>query len=290
MDNTCVVIVAEMSGLPPILGLSEVGEHRYAVTHPDEPPEGRDVVFSGLLMGQMLMASDRESAGTKEVRSIHAIFARAGVYTKPLELSVDSMQAGRTWGSDTITATQDGKLLSRALVLLNTIDDDLIRHGPECPADVPAAEELAPAVGQVFPAVDWRPVPKEMTVGGVPVTMGWHRLPLALPSTAAHQAVLTWATCGNVIAAAMSPHTDKVDVRDAHRSLSTGVIAHTVHFVDSFDTTDWLLIVSAGTSAGRGRVYGEGSVFTRDGTLVATFQQDSMVKAAGNALNPARSL
>lgn len=36
-----------------------------------------------------------------------------------------------------------------------------------------------------------------------------------------------------------------------------------------------------GTFAGKGRIHGRGAVFTEDGTLVATFSQDSMVKAGG---------
>src|ERR1700728_1848557 len=122
-----------MSDLPELLVLTEVGEHRYHVFQPAESAEGRDVVFSGQLLGQIIMASDRACEGTKDVRSIHAVFARAGSYTKPIELDVDSMHAGRTWASDTVTATQDGRLLCRAIVLLNTVDQDLMRHDPVVP-------------------------------------------------------------------------------------------------------------------------------------------------------------
>lgn len=279
-----------MTQQPDILRLTEMGERRYSVFQPSEAAEGRDVVFSGQLLAQMIMASDAAAASAKDVRSVHAIFARAGTYTKPIELQVESMQSGRTWGSDTVTATQDGRLLSRALVLLNTVDADLMRHGPQMPGGVPAPSDLTAGPGQVFPGGEIRPVPGEPEHEGVPVEMAWHRFESPLASVAANQAVLSWATCGNIIGLAMRPHRDQVRITDAHQSISTGVIAHTIHFVERFDVSEWLLIVTSGDSAAVGRVYGSGSVFTEDGRLVAVFHQDSMAKAAQASLDPRRSM
>lgn len=279
-----------MTEPPEMLRLTEIGERRYRVFQPGEAAEGRDVVFSGQLLAQMIMASDAAAGGAKDVRSVHAIFARAGTYTEPIELEVDSMQSGRTWGSDTVSAAQEGRLLSRALVLLNTVDPDLMRHGPQMPPGVPLADTLAPGEAQVFPGGEMRPVPGEPVRDGVPLEMSWHRFPGSLESPAANQAVLSWATCGNIIGLAMRPHREQVRISDAHRSLSTGVIAHTIHFIERFDVSDWLLIVTSGDSAAVGRVYGGGSVFKADGTLVAVFHQDSMAKAAAASLDPRRSM
>ncbi len=279
-----------MSDLPDLLVLSEVGERRYQAFQPSESAEGRDVVFSGQLLAQMIMASDRAADSQKTVRSIHTIFARAGTYTKPIEIEVDSMQAGRTWASDTVTATQEGRLLSRSLILLNTIDADLMRHDPDRPGDIPDPDDLEAQAVQAFPGSETRLVPGEPTIGGVPALMVWHRFNRPLSSQAANQAVLSWATCGEVIGLAMRPHRDRVNISDAHRTLSTGVIAQTLHFVDSIDVSEWLLIVTEATKAAAGRVYGGGSVFAADGRLVATFQQDSMAKAVQGELDPRRAM
>lgn len=279
-----------MSDLPDLLVLTDVGEHRYHVFQPAESAEGRDVVFSGQLLGQMIMAADRAAGGTKNVRSIHTVFARAGTYTKPIELDVDSMHAGRTWASDTVTATQDGRLLCRGILLLNTVDPDLMRHDPSVPEGVPRPEELERGAGQAFPGSELRPVPGEFTFQGVPVEMAWHRFERPLESQAANQAVLAWSTCGNVIGLGMRPHRDSVRIQDAHRTISTGVIGHTIHFTDVFDVSQWLLIVTEATKAAAGRVYGGGQVFTEDGSLVSVFHQDSMARAAEAQLDPNRSM
>ncbi len=279
-----------MSDIPDLLTLTDAGEGRYQVFQPSESAEGRDVVFSGQLLGQMIMAADRAAGSAKDVRSVHTVFARAGTYTKPIELEVDSMQSGRTWGSDTVTATQDGRLLCRGIVLLNTVDEDLMRHDPEAPSGVPGPDGLDSAPAQAFPGVEIRPVLGEATVGGAPVEMAWHRFDRPLDSQAANQAVLVWATCGNIIGLAMRPHRDSVNIADAHHTLSTGVIGHTIHFSDRFDVSEWLLIVTEATKAATGRVYGGGRVFTQSGSLVAAFHQDAMAKAAGAQLDPRHSM
>ncbi len=278
-----------MSDLPDLLGLSEVGERRYHVFQPSESAEGRDVVFSGQLMAQMMMASDHHGGSSKNIRSVHAIFARAGTYTLPIELEVDPMQAGRTWASDTVTATQGGKLLCRTMILMNKVDEDLMRHQPTMP-DVAGPDGLSPGEAFIFPGAEWRPVPGEPEAAGAPVERAWHRYLPRVESQAANQGIMGWATCGSIIGLAMRPHRDTIRIEDAHHTLSTGVIAHTLHFLEPIDASQWLLVQLEGTKAANGRVYGQGQVFTADGLLVAVFHQDSMAKAAGKALDPSRSM
>jgi acyl-CoA thioesterase len=267
--------------LPEVLQVKEVGDGRWAGAHPDNDPEGRDVVFSGQILAQMIMASTAATEGEKEVKSIHAIFARAGKYSAgPVELTVESMHAGRAWASTTVTAVQGDRLLSRGLVLLNVLEPDLMRHSPAMP-DVPGPDDCAPATfGVVFPGAEIRSVdlPDAVGIDGSPAMYFWFRTPDRYDSVAANQAVIAWSQPGFIIGLAMRPHSDVVTVTDAHRSISTGVISHTSHFHEHADVADWLLVAHEGSYAGRGRVFGSGAVFTRDGTLVSTFAQDSMAR------------
>src|ERR1700760_4786248 len=85
---------------------------------PSVPSETRPVVFGGQLMGQMIMAAAATVPG-KTVKSLSAVFARAGTVSLPVELDVEVMQAGRALASVTVTARQGGRLLSRGLLLLD---------------------------------------------------------------------------------------------------------------------------------------------------------------------------
>jgi acyl-CoA thioesterase II len=281
-----------MSELPGVLRVKQLDSGRWAGAHPEDDPEGRDVVFSGQLLAQMIMASDAAVEGAKETKSIHAIFARAGRYSAgPVELELESMHAGRAWASDTITAFQGDRLLSRALVLLNATEPDIMRHTPVMP-DVPGPDEgKAPAVGAVFPGVETRLVdrPDAVTDDGSPVLYVWCRASESYDSVAANQAVVAWSQPGLIIGVAMCPHSE-LSLGEAHRSISTGVISHTTHFHERADVGDWMLYVHEGTYAGNGRVFGKGAVFDREGVLVSTFAQDSMVRGVEGDLDPKRAL
>jgi acyl-CoA thioesterase len=281
------------ASVPEVLQLDVRGDGAYGAPNPSDDPEGRDVVFSGQILAQMIMASDDNVASEKDVKSIHAIFARAGTYSGgPMELRLESMHSGRAWGSDTITATQGDRLLSRGLVLLNAIEPDLIRHGPEMP-EVARPDELATdAHALVYPGAETRTVddPKATTAEGVPALYFWVRTPESYDSNAVNQAILSWCQPGAIIGLAMRPHADVVNIGEAHRSVSTGVIAHTAHFHERFDMGEWLLVAQEATYAGRGRVNGRGAIFTEDGRLVSTFSQDSMVRAVEGPLDPKRAM
>jgi acyl-CoA thioesterase len=281
-----------MSELPATLQVKDLGGGRWSAPHPTDDPEGRDVVFSGQILAQMIMASDANCGSQKEVKSIHAIFARAGTYSAgPMELDLDAMHAGRAWASDTITAYQGERLLSRGLVLLNAVEPDLMRHSPTMP-DVPGPDAATPNPSiTVFPGAEARVVDAPDAVGadGSPAMYFWMRNPDSYDSVAANQAIVAWTEPGFLIGLAMRPHKE-INIADAHSTISTGVISHTAHFHDHADVAQWLLVAQEASYAGNGRVFGSGAVFTQDGTLVSTFAQDSMARGVEGTIDPKRGM
>jgi acyl-CoA thioesterase len=144
----------------------------------------------------------------------------------------------------------------------------------------------------LYPGIEARevPVPDPVTADGTPARHLWLRMPTLIDSVAANQAIVAWCQPGFVIELAMRPHRGTTDIREAHRSISTGVISHTSHFHDPADVSRWLLLTQEATFAGNGRVGGGGAVFTEDGRLVSTFQQDAMVRGGESSLDPKRSM
>ena len=84
----------------------------------------------------------------------------------------------------------------------------------------------------VFPGAEARMVDAPDAVGadGSPAMYFWIRNPESYDSVAANQAVIAWTQPGFIIGLAMRPHSDTVNIADAHTSISTGVISHTAHF------------------------------------------------------------
>ena len=285
-------MILASESLPSVLRLEQQAPGEYSAPHPADDPEGRNVIFSGQLLAQMIMAADLELQGALEVKSIQAIFSRAGTYEQPLVLRTETTHAGRSFGSLTVTAYQGERLLSRGLLLMSADEPDLVRHGPAATV-APDPETLTPDDGGTgFPGCESRTVQaaEALASDGTPQMDTWLRYPVPVEGLAANQAILAWSQPGEIIGLALRPHADVVSLAEAHRTLSTGVIAHTIHFQERFDLSDWVLVRQSATAMGRGRVYGEGRVFDRAGKLLSSFSQDSMVRRAPQALDPRRSL
>ena len=268
--------------LPEILHSERLDERRFRFGSVDA--EGRDVVFGGQLLAQMITASGA-LAGGKEVKTIHAVFVRPGTITQPIDIEVTPVNAGRTFASDSVTVWQGDRLCARGQVLLHAPEPDLIRSELEMP-DEPAPEEGTPSRAFVFPGAEMRVVRGTGDSAPGPAELSfWTRYPDAPDDQVASQAILSWATNGLLIGTAMKPH--GLNLADAHRTISTGVISNTLTFHDAFNAREWLLLTHDIPYAGRGRVYGRGHVFTREGHIVASFVQDSMVRgiAAGSTLD-----
>jgi acyl-CoA thioesterase-2 len=269
--------MSERSPILKSLELEQVGEDRFR--GPSVPSETRPVVFGGQLMGQMIMAAAASVPG-KNVKSIHAIFARAGTVTKPVDLDVDVMHSGRALASVTVTARQGTRLLSRGLLLLDAGEPDLIRHslpkpsvaGPAEAVPQPWAEEGSRV--RIVDGVDL--MTPDAT--GEPELFVWTRFDAAPDDQAVHQALVSWYTDPFLIAAALRPHSG-VGQAMAHDTISTGVITHTLSFHEPVNATDWLLLAQQSLFAGGGRTYGSGHIFTADGRQVASFVQENLVRA-----------
>jgi acyl-CoA thioesterase II len=114
----------------------------------------------------------------------------------------------------------------------------------------------------------------------------WTRFVGAPDEPVTSQALLAFATDGFLIGTAMRPHRG-VGQSQAHHTLSTGVLSHTLTFHEPATASQWLLLSHHATYAGHGRVHGRANVFREDGTLVASFVQDAMIRpmaAAGSKL------
>ena len=266
--------------IPAVLQSEQISEHRYRFGSVDA--EGRDVVFGGQMLAQMIVTASGRSPG-KEVKSIHAIFARVATITAPLEIAVDSMHAGRSFGSDTLTVWQGNRLCARALVLMHAGEPDLIRHGVEMPAVGGPEQATTHPGGSVFPGAEMRVVgdadiwSPDAPPGPAELSM-WIRYADAPNDPAISQAILAWATNGMLIGTAMRPHRE-VSQAQPHAAISTGVITDTLTFHEPVDARDWLLIAHESPYAGRGRSYGRAHVFTEDGRLIASFVQESMIRS-----------
>jgi acyl-CoA thioesterase-2 len=237
-------------------------------------------VFGGQILGQMIVAAATASPD-KVVKSITVLFPREGDTSKRMEYAVDKLQDGRTFGTTSITATQDGKIISAATVSLHAQEESTLHRSDSPP----------PGVGTPTQAIEIENVmiPWELrVVGGVDLSAKekgpaeyqmWMRATGAAGQPlAVQQALLAHATDLTIIGTALRPF-EGVSQADSTVTLHTAVTSHNVWFHQAFDMSDWLLLAQTSPVVAGGRAFGRGDVFTAKGEVVASFAQESMIRS-----------
>lgn len=257
------------------LVLEPTGAGRYRA---QSVQEGHSVVLGGQLLAQALVAGALGHEG-KTVKTLSMVLARGASPDRPLDLQVEELHRGRGFASSTVTTSQDGQVCTSALVLLSAEEPDFIRHADE-------ASGFPPMPASAIGAHEW-----EFVLGGEindPEAVGpadldvWTRFPGAKPDPVTDQALLAFATDFFLIGTAMRPHAG-VGQSQAHVSVTTGVVSHTLTFHEPFEARAWTLLRHHSSYAGRGRSHGRADAFSGDGRLVASFVQDSLIRARAGA-------
>ncbi|HUC37851.1 MAG TPA: acyl-CoA thioesterase domain-containing protein [Acidimicrobiales bacterium] len=265
------------------LHLEPAGEGRYLAENVDT---GHHVVFGGQLMAQSIVAALVGHDG-KTVKTLHTVFARAASPEAGVEITVDPVHSGRAMATSTVTIAQADRICTRSMVLMSADEPDLIRHAeaaPDLSPPTPGPEGNEWAM-QVVGGVD---VSDPDEVGPAELDV-WTCFPSAPDDPATSQALLAFATDGFLIGTAMRPHKG-VGQAQAHVSISTGVLSHTITFHERFSAARWLLLSHRSPYAGHGRSYGRADVFGSDGELVASFVQDAMIRAMSERPSGAAAL
>jgi acyl-CoA thioesterase len=267
--------------LPPSLRLDSRGDGSFEVAARDNG--GRDVVNGVQLMAWSIVAAAAEGLGGHTVKTAHGSFSRPVSRATPIDLTLDRFYAGRAFGTDTVTITQGGKNSARVQLLTSAPEPDLLRHADTMPS-VTEPDGCAPfvAAGSGADGVELREVGDADYVASdhdvrPPRLQLWIRATVPLPDPLANQALLCAGTGTMLIGTAMLPHVG-IGQEQAHRTISTGVVGHTVTFHEPVELEDWLLLDQESIFGGRGRVHGRARVFSRDGRLVASYVQDAMIR------------
>ncbi len=238
----------------------------------------RNVVEGGQMLAQAVVAASK-TIPDQRVTSAYMIFSRSAAFDAPLDLEVDVLRGGRTFSTVEVRVSQDDKLRSTGLLMLDAGAPDTIRAHVPMP-DVAGPRDSVPldmrVTGRDLRIVDgaYHPDPDRI---GPPEIYAWCRFREAPDAPYLHAALMAQSTTHWTIAAAMRPHAGFGEA-DAHVTLSTGIMSIAMAFHEPVDVTQWLLYANPAVYAGRGLAQGEGHVFTGDGHLVATYTVQAMIR------------
>ncbi|MDQ7972502.1 MAG: acyl-CoA thioesterase II [Rhodocyclaceae bacterium] len=272
-----------------LMRLEPVGEDRFRAQSEDI---GTPAVFGGQVLGQALMAASLTVDAARPVHSMHAYFLLPGEHA-PIDYSVDRVRDGRSFTTRHVLARQAGRIIFEMAASFQTVDRGVEHQLPmpalDGPEGLPSELEQRLALGDRLPAqwrvkataphgIEYRRVEQDDPVAPVPREGGsavWMRAVAPLPDDPmVHRALLAYASDHGLLRAALVPHGLSFlagDVRAAS-------VDHAMWFHRDFRFDDWLLYVIDSPSAGGARGLCRGSVFARDGRLVASTAQEGMLR------------
>ncbi|HKS98597.1 MAG TPA: acyl-CoA thioesterase domain-containing protein [Rugosimonospora sp.] len=229
-------------------------------------------VFGGQLLAQFVRAATHSGDG-KAVKSLHALFARAGRPEEPIRYEVTRHHEGGTYAALSIVARQAQGVAATASVSLHAPEDGPDQQAvPAVPA-VPAAQhrvrlDLLPWESRSTADLDSpAPAPPEYEL--------WLRLPPVDPDLA--PALAAYATDLTLIGTALRP-LDGIGQHDAGDAFTSAVTSHTVWFHRPPRTGGWWLLRQHSPIVAHGRCFGRGDVLTEDGALVASYAQEALLR------------
>lgn len=229
-------------------------------------------LFGGQLLAQFVQAASLTCPG-KAVKSLHALFPRAGQSSEPVRYEVERHHEGATFGTLTILARQTAGVIATASVSMHSAEDGLEQQSVSAVA--PVLHEEHRVVLDLIPWETRSSTDLNSAASGPAQLDLWMRTPQVSQQLA--PALTSYATDLTIIGTALRA-VDGLSQRDAGTAFTSAVTSHTLWFHRPFRTDDWLLLRQHSPVLAHGRCFGRGDVLTRGGSLVASYAQESLLR------------
>ena len=285
-----------MEGLLNALDLTDTGARTSEdiFTGPSQwMPLGR--VFGGQVLAQSLVAAMRTVPDDRHPHSMHGYFLRPGDVSQPITFSVDRIHDGRSFSTRRTQAYQNGHPILSMIASFQDEDEGL-EHHIDMPAGLPDPESLptaAESLAQVDHTIarywaserpfDMRHVPSPiyLQVSGEHTSHQavWMKTLGPLPDDPdLHRAALAYASDYSIMEPVMRRH----GIAWSTPGLKVASLDHAMWFHRFGRVDEWMLYVQDSPTAQGGRGLSTGSIYSREGLLLATVAQEGMVRVPAN--------
>ena len=266
------------------------------------PDDGWSRVYGGQVLGQALAAASR-TVDERGCHSFHAYFLRAGDPTVPILYEVDRARDGRSFTARRVIAIQHGRQILNMAASFQVAEQGFEHQ--DCMPDVPdpeALDDIALLVkrscdplreeywGHIIRnrPVELRPViPAGAAASGrsAAVQQVWFRTAGAVPDDDVIQhSMLAYMSDFSLLDTATHPH----GVNFLNPAMQVASLDHAMWFHRPFRAQEWLLYALDSPSAGGARGFARGSIFDRDGHMVASVAQEGLIRMRSSSSRPGR--
>ncbi len=284
------------SALSAVLSILDLEQLEQNLFRGQSPRQGWQRVYGGQVLGQALVAAVRTVAEARTAHSMHGYFLLPGDPSHPIVYEVERIRDGSSFTTRRVKAIQHGRAIFSMSVSFHKEEAGFEHHSqmPDVPPpeDLPNEQELQRLLVTQLPEnirSYWeRERPIEMRPADItryvkrekapPVQYIWMRANGTLPDDPKlHQCVLAYASDFTLLDTALIAHGKLLFDKD----IQLASLDHALWLHRPFRADEWLLYAQDSPSAHGARGFCRGSVYTRDGVLVASVAQEGLVRQRG---------
>jgi acyl-CoA thioesterase-2 len=279
-----------LAGLLAILDLEQLEQNLF---RGQSPRQGWQRVYGGQVLGQALVAAVRTVDEPRAAHSLHAYFLLAGDPSHPIIYDVERIRDGRSFTTRRVRAIQHGRAIFSMSVSFHKAEEGFTHHSDmpkvPMPEELPSEQELKRQLLRHLPEtmrsywqrerpIEMRPVDIARYLKrekAAPVQHIWMKATGRLPADLKlHQCVLAYATDFTLLDTALIAHGRLLFDTD----IQLASLDHALWLHRPFRADEWLLYSQDSPSAHGACAFCRGSVYTREGLLVASVAQEGLVR------------
>ena len=250
-------------------------------------------VFGGQVLAQSLNAAYQTVPSDRFAHSLHGYFILGGNLELPITYEVDVIRNGKSFTTRRVVALQEGRAIFNMSASFQ-LGQNGVDHQFSMPNFIPPEKLLSdleqlevqntdPKVYERFKkikpeVIEFRPVEKltlRDDIDAPAESNYWFRSKEATPfGRDIQQQLLAYISDYGLLRTATLPH--KKELSQSPTFYTS--IDHALWFHRSFSLEDWLLYAMDSPSASNSRGFSRGSIFNRDGILVASTAQEGLIR------------
>mgnify|MGYP001476635307 FL=1 len=250
-------------------------------------------VFGGQVLAQSLNAAYQTVPPDRFAHSLHGYFILGGNLDLPITYEVDIIRNGKSFTTRRVVAFQETRAIFNMSASFQ-LEQKGVDHQFSMPNFIPPEKLLSdleqlevqntdPRIYQRFKkikpeVIEFRPVEKltlRDDIDAPAESNYWFRSKEATPfGIDIQQQLLAYISDYGLLRTATLPHKKEL----SQSSTFYASIDHAIWFHRSFSLEDWLLYAMDSPSASNSRGFSRGSIFNRDGLLVASSAQEGLIR------------
>jgi len=280
-------VTHDLDKLLNLLEVEQIDKYLFSGDSPKRPSR----IFGGQVLAQSLNAALRTVDATRIAHSLHAYFLRPGNPEKKIIYEVDPIRDGKSFTTRSVVARQDSVAIFNVTVSFHSEEPGLThqRAMPQIPTpeDLESDYDRLSRLAKENPGIVESPIAQPIERKSVyprdvldpqPLEPRQHVWVRALGNLgnelSRHQTVLAYMSDFALLGTALMAH----PYTGMSKNLQWASLDHALWFHRPFRADEYLLYSMDSPITAGGRGFSRGAFYTRDGVLVASAAQESLLR------------